>query len=162
MREISCIPDVHLTCEQCYWWLMCVGVGIYRVSGSDNPRVGRTEDCTMCTCNSCSWWSGDGTKSACNWRLSSQLFFRCCEHRCIDLCLLVFSCLLLSLFWSLASYQLLAGHLPYRSAVSEYVILNFLCCRCSIGHSLMYELDAFSPKSLIHLQNMVIIKFNCD
>ena len=61
----------------------CAGVGVHWVSGSDNPCLGRTEDCTMCACDPCSWWTSHGTQPACYWRLSAQLLFRCCQYTCV-------------------------------------------------------------------------------
>jgi len=139
--------------------LMCTGIGIYWVSRPDNPCVGRTEDCAVCTCNSCSWWSSDGTQSACNWRLSSQLLVWCCEL----LVLLTASALVMCDLSSVAHTVLLFSLLPIICWYLQFRVgsARVCCCWCSIGHSLMYELDAFSPKYQIQLQNMVIIRFNC-
>jgi len=68
----------------CHWTddadVVCVGAGFHWISGSDNPRVGRSEDSAMCSRHSCAWRSSDGSQSARDWRLPAELFFRCCEH----------------------------------------------------------------------------------
>ena len=80
------------------------------------------------------------------------------------LMLLTASALLMCDLTSVAHTVLLIGLLPvvcwlFASRVGS---ARVCCCWRSIGHSLMYELDAFWPKSLIQRQNRVIVRFNSN